>query len=281
MIFETHQLNGPLASWIDSIFHYKDYVPKPGHEIERVVPTGNLFLLFELDNIPRHTFDPATLEPNATFRRAWVSGMHQNHLTISAHRHSEMLVVQFKATGAYPFVHRPVQQFNDLVLPAEAVFGDEIVVLRDEILGKDTANGKFLLVEDWLLGRMDNTKLPAEEITLLVEAFRDEPFHKHQRIISDYPQTQKTLIQQFKKYCGLTPKTLHRIFRFNKLLEAIKEKNEIHWAHIAYETGFSDQSHFIKDFHNFSGFNPSGYIKNEYNKQPPNFFPVGKKASEG
>lgn len=279
MILETHPINEPLSKLVESIFYYKDFMPE--HHIERVVPTGNMFFLFELDDIPRHTFDPVRLEPNATFLKAWVSGMHQNYLSISAHPHSEMLVVQCKTTGAFPFVHKPLEQLAEKVLPADNVFGNEVLIVRNEIKAKNSFAEKFQIIEQWLLQRMDKSMLPPDELVSIAEKLRAQPFSAHQHILKQYSKSQKTLIQQFKKYCGLTPKTLHRIFRFNKLLEIIKEKNEIKWSHIAYETGFSDQAHFIKDFQGFCGFNPTTYIRNEYNKQIPNFFPIDKKARKG
>lgn len=46
MIFEAHTPAPLIAPFIESVFHFKDLVPD--HSIERVVPTGHLFILFEL-----------------------------------------------------------------------------------------------------------------------------------------------------------------------------------------------------------------------------------------
>jgi len=62
------------------------------------------------------------------------------------------------------------------------------------------------------------------------------------------------------------------------LLEINNQKEEIIWTEIVYETGYADQSHFIKDFQEFCGFNPSRYIKNGYNETIPNFFPLDKRG---
>ncbi len=124
LIFETHPLSDPLATYIESIFYYKDFIPQ--HTIERVVPTGHVFILFELDGIPRNTFDPKTLQANATYTKAWISGMHKNFLSISAHPHSEMLVIQIKSFGAYPLFQSPIHQLNNQVFPAQDIFGGSI-----------------------------------------------------------------------------------------------------------------------------------------------------------
>jgi methylphosphotriester-DNA--protein-cysteine methyltransferase len=123
---------------------------------------------------------------------------------------------------------------------------------------------------------LDESKSAPDELIEVLSNLINLPFARHSEIIGSYPKTKKHLIGQFKRYSGLTPKTLHRIFRFNRLLGNINEKQEIIWTDIVYETGYADQSHFIKDFHNFCGFNPTKYIKNGYNNSMPNFLPLNK-----
>ena len=119
---------------------------------------------------------------------------------------------------------------------------------------------------------MDESKSPPNELLDILIALENQPFSKHNELLRYYPKTKKHLIHQFKKYCGLTPKVLHRIFRFNKLLKEINQKEEIVWSEIVYETGYTDQSHFIKEFQRFCGFSPTKYIKNGYHNSIPNFF---------
>ena len=276
MIFETHTLTAPLDKFIESIFHFKHF--SPDHSIERVVPTGHIFLLFELDGIPRNTFDNGTLKPNATFNKVWISGMHKNYLSISAPQDSEMFVIQFKPSGGHPFFHVPIDELNDRVVSAQEILGDGILDLREKILEKSTSNEKFALAENWLKSRFESSKTPNTELLSTLDQLANKPLSDHKTIVESYPKTQKHLIAQFKKYCGLTPKVLHRIFRFNEILQQINEKKEINWSQIAHQCGYTDQSHFIKEFKEFSGFNPQKFISKKYNEQEPNFFPLDKQG---
>jgi hypothetical protein len=80
MTFETHILKGVLNQYIESIFHLKDFMPD--HSVEHVVPTGQIFIIFELDGFTRNTFDNKILKSNNTFTKVWVSGMHKNYISI-------------------------------------------------------------------------------------------------------------------------------------------------------------------------------------------------------
>ncbi len=275
MEFKIHNIQSSLDKYVESIFYLKDFVPD--HSIERVVPTGNIFIVFELDNFLRNTFDNE-LKPNGVFSKAWVSGMHQKYLNISAHQHSEMLIVQLKPMGAYPLFKVPIKELNETVKPAEIYFGESILKLRDEITTKSNTTDKFELVENWLFKLLDDSKSASQDLIDVLAKLQKNPFSKHQELLKEYPKTQKHLISQFRKYAGLSPKSLHRIFRFNKLLEIINQKEEIIWTEIVYETGYVDQSHFIKDFQEFCGFNPTKYINDGYNNLTPNFFPLDKRG---
>ncbi|MBW1297757.1 helix-turn-helix transcriptional regulator [Aquimarina litoralis] len=276
MIFETHQLNTIQSKYIESIFHFKDFTPD--HSIERVVPTGHVFVIFELDNIPRNTFDNTTLKPNNTYTKVWISGMHKNYISISAHQKSEMFVIQFKPFGTYPFFHFPTENLNEKICSSEEIFEDELLLLRDNILKQPTSQDKFKVAENWLSKRYDATKVPSEELLTVIKKLQQEPASHLSKIIDHYPHTQKHLIDQFKKYIGLTPKYYQRIVRFNDILFQIKQQESILWSQIAYQCGYSDQSHFIKEFKHFSGFNPKEFIKQEFNKDEPNFFPLDREG---
>ena len=276
MTFNTHTLPDHLAQYIESVFHFKGFMPD--HSIERVVPTGHVFIIFELDGYERNTFDNDSLKPNATYTKVWISGMHKNYISISAHEDSEMFVIQFKPYGAHPFFHFPIQNLNDSVVHTEDHFGNELLSLREQILTKDTSEDKFGLAEAWLQGRFHADKAPPQELLAVLGQLQKEPAANYGEIISQYGNSQKHLIEQCKKYIGLTPKYYQRILRFNEILQKLHQEVNIPWAQIAYQSGYSDQSHFIKEFKHFSGFNPESFIKESFDMNDTNFFPLDREG---
>ena len=61
---------------------------------------------------------------------------------------------------------------------------------------------------------------------------------------------------------GMTPKQLCCISRFNHALELKLNYPAINWTSIAYQSGYFDQMHLIKDFKRFCGEAPSSLLKN-------------------
>ena len=138
----------------------------------------------------------------------WISGMHKDYLSISAHQNFEMLVIQFKTSGSYPFLNTPIHQLNNKVIDAQELFGNEILKLREQILKGKNSSEKFKGVEKWLTNKFDVNKIASIEILDILSQLKIKPVTESSKIISSYPNTQKHLINQFKIYFGLRMKKL-------------------------------------------------------------------------
>ncbi len=274
MIFETFAPRAPFDRYIESIFHLKDF--QPDHSIERVVPTGHVFVIFEFDGFTRHTYDNETLEPNADYTQAWISGIHQNYLSISAHAGSEMLVIQFKAFGARPFLHLNMDSIADRVVAAADILDGELLELRSDLKSAPTSADKFSVAEAWLQRRFDPNSAAPEPVVDVVTMLQKQPASKLKEIIGSYNGTQKHLITQFRRFVGVTPKQYQRVLRFNDVFCAMQGDQFLSWADIAQMCGYSDQSHFIREFRNFSGFSPESFLKEAFDGDADNFFPLDR-----
>jgi len=66
--------------------------------------------------------------------------------------------------------------------------------------------------------------------------------------------------RRFFKKVGLSPKYYTRIFRMSYLLNLIAGKKKVDWSSLFNQCEFYDQSHFIKDFIEFTGRTPQQYL---------------------
>jgi transcriptional regulator GlxA family with amidase domain len=65
--------------------------------------------------------------------------------------------------------------------------------------------------------------------------------------------------RRFKELSGFPPKLYARIIRFGAAMQRYGN-NFRSLTDIAYECGYYDQSHFIHDFKEFSGYHPKQYF---------------------
>lgn len=79
-----------------------------------------------------------------------------------------------------------------------------------------------------------------------------------QEVIDKVGISERSLERYFKTHIGLTPKFYSRIIRFSNIFNLV-QNNDFNWSDVTYLAGFYDQSHFIKNFKEFTGEEPSNY----------------------
>jgi AraC-like DNA-binding protein len=53
---------------------------------------------------------------------------------------------------------------------------------------------------------------------------------------------------------------LARTYRFAKVVGSLDAAAAVDWADLAFRAGYSDQSHFVRDFRTFTGRTPTAYL---------------------
>src|SRR5262245_58720695 len=145
MIFKLHIPSAPLDQFIESFVYYKDY--NPVHTIDRFLPDGNINLVIDLTDYPKFIYDNHTLKEIQVCKNVWFSGIRNHFITIPSGRDSEMFVVNFLKGKVRPFLEMPVHELTDYVVDGELVLTNEILNIRDALLGLPTPEQKFIYVE--------------------------------------------------------------------------------------------------------------------------------------
>lgn len=71
--------------------------------------------------------------------------------------------------------------------------------------------------------------------------------------------TSRTLHRQFRQDTGMAPKTFFRIIRCQAALDTLNTRQDVSFSQLALDLGFSDQSHFLRDFKKLVSTTPCDY----------------------
>ena len=79
------------------------------------------------------------------------------------------------------------------------------------------------------------------------------------RLAKRYGVSRQYLTRRFRERFGIAPKLLSRIARFHGVLRSLPEQAP-NWAELAFEHGYTDQSHLIAEFREFTTLTPATFI---------------------
>ena len=182
---------------------------------------------------------------------------------------SGILGIKLHPAAFYELFEKVTSTFTDQVVPLEGLIGSKVLPLK-KIQSKGLAiKDKVSIAESWLATFLNELKTQSRVRQSLQKIFETHGMTDMDVIANEIQISTRQLERQFKKVIGLTPKFYSRIVRFNYIFEVMKDQNDS-WIRTALQSGYFDQSHFIKNFKEFTGEEPSSYGFDEVNLA--NFF---------
>jgi AraC-like DNA-binding protein len=76
--------------------------------------------------------------------------------------------------------------------------------------------------------------------------------------------SQRHLSRKFRDCTGLSPKEYLSVNRFIRSLRYLKKYPDLSLTEIAYESGYYDQAHFIRDYKSYAGHTPGEVAKSPH-----------------
>ncbi len=194
-------------------------------------------------------------------------GQVTNPMQIKSKGKQLMLGVRLFPHSAGYFLREKQGQFNNTVYDLSDILGPSVRNLHSQLLETADLIRRIELVETYLLQKLSKDmklNLRIEEIGHILYSINKNYSENSIRIIaSQHGISTRYLHKLVYEHTGLSPKSLNRISRFQLSLKLIS-KNEMSLTSIAYDCGYFDQSHFIRDFRSFTGVTPSTYLDNKF-----------------
>lgn len=182
--------------------------------------------------------------------------VHRHNFT-PGHHHL-MIKVGFQPGGLYRLLGIPMNHllcqdsFNGTDL-----LGNEIREVSERLKATDSFSNMLAIVEDFLLKQINKLKpeLPIDHVFPLV--IKERGLIRIDKLIGEACLSTRQFERVFQQRIRLSPKFFSRLVRFNQAWIMKEQQPGVSWIRIAYECGYYDQMHLIRDFQEFAGANPS------------------------
>jgi AraC-like DNA-binding protein len=258
MTFIFHTPSPPLDFYINSFYYPNESLPLPREKI-LPLPTLDLKINFGGDF---QVYDADQGKHFTTLTESWVLGLWTKYHIVDWPEDLQYVGVSFKPGGAFPFLRLPLSELQNQVVSLDAIWGAFAAELRERLYAAPTIQARFALLEQFLLARLCETPQGLKIVQCAVaEIARHHGTLSIRELSERLGMSQKHLIVQFKQMVGCTPKELGRLYRFGDILASIDLTQPVDWTLVAHQFYFHDQSHFIRDFRDFSGHTPTDYLR--------------------
>src|ERR1700689_4778581 len=136
MLYLTHVPRPPLAQFVNLLWLYEGYTQP--HAKERVLPTGEMQIVINLQEDRSWIYDREDTERCQTFRGPLLSGAHSQYQVIGTAEQASIIGVHFRPGGAFPFLRMPAGELRDTSVSLDTLWGAGATDLRDQLLGAAT-----------------------------------------------------------------------------------------------------------------------------------------------
>lgn len=231
------------------------------HLNHKIIPQRNINLRFNLSAIPHSVM---INEKVNLLEDVYFLGLHDHfgnvNLKIDGKVH--VLGICFYPDGFYPFLKVPVSEFKNQLLGTNEV-GFKLAERICERL-KETRNvsARLNLLEEELVLLLDNGSQIPDQFRQLFNALR---YSDNMVQLSEFCKQNNICIRKlermFNKYIGVSANTYNTLNRFHSSVNQILLSDYSKLSDLAYDNGYFDQMHFIKDFKRYAGDTPKNFAQ--------------------
>ena len=226
-------------------------------EKQRIVPDGCMEMIFHCGDLYEQFLDDGKtiIQP-----RSFVFGQITRPLEIAPTGVSDIIAARFHPDGFFPFNSKPLPEMENKAISLNSLFNKEGLQLEEQVIAASATGKRIKIVEAFLLN-----KLKSPEVTDRIAKQSVEMLLKlnGQLSVDDLAVqlkiNRRQLERKFSSTIGLSPKQLAKVIRLQATLKMLEKKQFTSLTSLAYENGYFDQAHFIKDFKEFTGMSPGQF----------------------
>jgi AraC-like DNA-binding protein len=199
--------------------------------------------------------------------RSVIVGPQLTSVHLNINKDHKAVRVGFHPGGLYRLLGIPMMEMVDESYDATDVFGHELKEVNTRLQEAGNFDEIHAIVENFLLQKLKVLKSVLPFDLAMLELLRSNGNLAIEQVASMACLS----LRQFERVCkdriGLPPKLYARLTRFSKAYRLRENRSGISWTSIAYECGYFDQMHMIRDFKTFAGV-PPGVIEKELERTP-------------
>lgn len=238
-----------LAPWVKFIWHL-DVENADIHY--KLLPTDCIDIILNLSGkmlyeTPLDTFSAPPIH---------INGLRNTPSYIHQKGNVRVLGISFYPFGLYPFVHKSLAGMNDKIVNLFELAIPLAKKLELAVSNSIPIENIVENIEKALCTELQMNNQYIKKACLIRNLLDEDSDITIKSFCLKHDIHTKTFMRNCLRYTGCTPKVLCELKRFQESGNELVRQNQKQLSSIAYDNGFADQAHFVREFKKFSGSAP-------------------------
>lgn len=234
----------------------REYTPE--HPAEEVTPDAYIELIV---NFGAPYVLHAEGAPDREMPRAILVGLQSKPLIFRCDGTVKLVATRFYAWGALPFLADRARGLNNLSASLGREW-DDLATRIEPSVREDDYDAAVAIVEDHLIERLLTARVDLKKIQSAAKMlYLQKGRFSVAELAEHFNLSTRQLQRQFQDVVGVSVKTLARSIRFEEVRKRLMLDPEQSLTTLAYEYGYADQAHFIRDFKEFADRTPGEFAR--------------------
>ncbi|MGN1245083.1 MAG: helix-turn-helix domain-containing protein [Muribaculaceae bacterium] len=222
-----------------------------------IVPTGSMKWMF-------HRSTPLVVNGVVdTTNVASVCGQYNRSIHVHTTASTHLLFVFFQPYAMKMITGIPSSNFEEDNVSMDLLGMPEFHDLKCRVLDSATDEEAIAIIENFIIQRIyinGNDSVYLKQLATVCDAIANDPTIGIDRLSDIACLSERQFRRIFTEHVGLTPKQMLRTKRFLQASRLIQTLDEKVFTSIVDDLGFTDHSHFNKEFRHFAGMSPTEYL---------------------
>jgi AraC-like DNA-binding protein len=211
-----------------------------------------------------YTGTPVAVIDHKLHKRSIVTSRMSRPMDVQMRKGAGVMAVCFQPGMAYQFIKIPMDSLSNTTVALSDLWGNIAVDMEDRLSACYNNEMRVNLMQNYLLKQLAAGKVDPDILNCLNEVQLSGASVSVNQFVKDTGFSQRHLSRKFHEHIGLSPKEYLRVSRFVSSLNYLKKYPEYSLTEIAYQSGYYDQAHFIRDYKAYAGYTPKQVLQNDH-----------------
>ncbi len=224
-----------------------------------MLPSTNIDIIFDFSNSNYNS----TVFSNS-LKEAFISSINEEYYTINFDCKLKLIGILFYPGMAHTLLKKPLSDLKKLI-DLNGILNEFIEIIQEKTEFASSNIERIHIIEKELIRWINPEFEPNLQVLRTLEVFKSNNISIN-KLCNQLGMNRRMLERHFNTFIGISPRRYQLINRMQDIIVAIISQDHFN----LYDGGYYDQSHFIRDFKNFTGKTPGQFYKKRSNEKRKN-----------